>query len=178
MIGLIGINSTNKTIKRSERSTMHATSIKVLLQKKVFISLLLGLMVFTSFSFSTSVSAMQEDITPPAYVGSSSYSGNNVRLNFDEAITINSGDVDANTYLRSQMSIATDGINFIPLYGRGAIQLSYSKQIYLTYYDELKVISGTKTLIKIASGTLKDAAGNLNEEMILDVTPQYYRVLK
>lgn len=41
----------------------------------------------------------------------------------------------------------------------------------LEYNNDMQIILGTNMRIKIASGTIKDGAGNLNEEMILQVTP-------
>ncbi|OXM82575.1 Ig-like domain-containing protein [Paenibacillus rigui] len=112
-----------------------------------------------------------------AYTGSSSSDGNNVYLNFSKSITTNNdATVTADTYLRSHMSIATDGVNFVPLtnqitvYSPGENGIG-SNQIYLSAQNGMKVILGTNTLIKITSGTLKDAAGDLNDEMILHVTP-------
>lgn len=113
-----------------------------------------------------------QDLTPIAYIGSSSNNGNNVNLNFSKPFTVTS-DAD----LRSHMSIAIDGANFVPLTdqiyvtppGENSVG---SNQINLTANNGMKVILGTNTLIKIDSGTLTDAiVGNLNAEMILHVTP-------
>jgi hypothetical protein len=112
------------------------------------------------------------DIQPPAYVGSNSNYGNNVDLNFDENFTLNNGNTnDVVAFLRSQMKIATDGVNFVDL--PGLMDVSYaSKKISLNYSNnDMKVILGANTRIKIASGTFMDALGNLNADMNLNITP-------
>jgi hypothetical protein len=113
------------------------------------------------------------DLQPPAYVGSYSEDGNYVTLKFDEDITLNNVNNNMSTasYLRSKMSISTDGVDFVAL-----PELMYadygSNEIYLNYNDyDMKVIQGANTRIKIASGTFKDAEGNFNAEMIIDITP-------
>ncbi|WP_282938973.1 hemoblobin-interacting domain-containing protein [Paenibacillus sp. RC67] len=120
------------------------------------------------------------DLTPVAYTGSTSSYGNDLLLSFSKLFTINTNDatvIAANTYLKNRMSIATDGVNFAPLSKQIDVQLrnyntvTGSNQISLSAQNDMKVIMGTKTLIKIASGTMKNAAGELNEEMILHVTP-------
>jgi hypothetical protein len=113
------------------------------------------------------------DVTPPAYAGSSSYRGNGVYLNFDEDFTIATEDEDSNAFLKSQMSITTDGVIFVPMYENSNIHQNGSNQIYINYYDEMKVIVGRNTAIKIAGGTIKDAKGNLNEEMTFDISPPF-----
>jgi hypothetical protein len=104
-------------------------------------------------------------------VGSESSNGNYVYLKFDENFTIDSGEVEAIAYLKSKMSIATDGVNFVPLPELSQVSQNSSRVIRVYYENDMQVILGTNTLIKIQSGTLKDAAGNLNDEMILHVTP-------
>lgn len=112
------------------------------------------------------------DITPPAYIGSSSYDGTPVILKFDEDIYINTGEENPSAYLKTKMSIATDGVNFAPLSElSNDLNAAGSNEIFINYSNDMKVIIGTNTLIKIDSGALKDAAGNLNAEMILHVTP-------
>ncbi|MFC5471341.1 hemoblobin-interacting domain-containing protein [Cohnella suwonensis] len=113
------------------------------------------------------------DITPPSYIGSSSSNGNDVRLKFDEDIYINNPEnEDPSAYLKTKMSIATDGVNFEPLSELGnELTAAGPNEIYIYYSNDMKVIMGTNTLIKIASGAVMDAAGNLNAEMILHVTP-------
>ncbi|ASA24942.1 hemoblobin-interacting domain-containing protein [Paenibacillus donghaensis] len=116
------------------------------------------------------------DITPPAYVGSSSSNGNQVNLNFDEDFTINAPDGatqdQVNAYLKSKLSVAVDGEHFVPVTEQeGDIYQNGSRQIYLNYHNDMKVILGARTLVQVAAGTLKDAAGNLNEDMILHVSP-------
>lgn len=116
-----------------------------------------------------------DDITPPAFVGAQSYDGNDVYLNFDENFSINAPlDSDEDqiiAFLKNNMSIATDGEHFVSVSGQGDIYQNSSNQIYLDYDNDMKVILGANTVIKIASGTLKDEAGNLNEEMNLQVSP-------
>lgn len=112
------------------------------------------------------------DIIPPAFIGAES--GNNgeyVYLNFNEDISINSGETPEDTFLKSKISVATDGEHFVPFLEQSDAYKNGSRQIYLNYYNDMKIILGTNTLIKIASGTIKDAAGNLNAEMILHVSP-------
>ncbi|KGE20154.1 DUF1533 domain-containing protein [Paenibacillus wynnii] len=116
------------------------------------------------------------DITPPAFVGAVSDDGNDVYLNFDENFSINasldSDEDQINTFLKSKLSVATDGEHFVSVTAhQGDIYQNNSRQIYLNYDNDIKVILGTNTIIKIASGTLKDVAGNLNEEMNLQVSP-------
>ncbi len=178
------ITRIKKFLNSVARADNQSGFTKVML-KRVSIHLLLGLMVLSSFSFSSPASAnVQPDLTPAVYTGSSSNNGNDVYLNFDEAISINNegtltanGDtVTAAVYLRSHMSIATDGVNFVPITEQIDVQPpgegnAGSTQIYLSANNDMKVILGTNTLIKIANDTLKDAAGNLNAEMILHVTP-------
>ncbi|TXK80373.1 hemoblobin-interacting domain-containing protein [Paenibacillus sp. N3.4] len=113
------------------------------------------------------------DITPPAFVGAESGNqGGDVSLNFDEGIIIDAPEgINQNEFLKSKISVSTDGVNFVPfLLERSNAWQSNSRQIYLQYYDR-KIILGTNTIIKIASGTIKDAAGNLNGEMNLHVSP-------
>ncbi|QJD84586.1 hemoblobin-interacting domain-containing protein [Cohnella herbarum] len=109
------------------------------------------------------------DLKAPAYVGSTSRNGEWVELYFDENLVYNT-DEDIETFLRSKMSISTDGTTFevIPEH----MYLSFRDNwIYLEGRYNMKVILGENTRIKIASGTFMDSMGNLNDEMNLDVTP-------
>ncbi|WP_424767688.1 hemoblobin-interacting domain-containing protein [Paenibacillus sp. sgz302251] len=112
------------------------------------------------------------DVAPPAYTGSyTTSSGQYVYLYFDESIIINNGDqVNRNDFLRSQFSISYDGLNFQPLMQSDFYHNGNEFRIFNNDND-MQLILGANTLIKIASGTLKDEAGNLNEEMILHVSP-------
>jgi hypothetical protein len=84
------------------------------------------------------------DITPPAYVGSTSSNGNQVHLKFDENIYINSGGADVTTYLKTKMSIATDGVNFVPLLELSdLLYANVTNEIYINYMNDMKVILGT-----------------------------------
>lgn len=116
------------------------------------------------------------DLKAPEYVGSYSENGNDVILFFDEAFTLNTeymaGPEIIIPYLRSKISISTDGATFKALpehmyinFGSNWISLESDSD-----YD-MKVILGDNTRIKIASGTFKDIAGNLNDEINKDITP-------
>lgn len=112
------------------------------------------------------------DITPPVYTGSQSYNhGEELYLYFDENFTIESGVEETDAFLRSKMSIATDGTNFAPLSEMSDVYQYNSNGIHIRYDNDMQIILGANTKLKIASGTLKDVAGNLNEEMILDINP-------
>lgn len=122
----------------------------------------------------TSIAAL--DITPPVFTGSSSSNGNRVYLNFDEGFTVNApGDVsndEVQAFLKNQLSVSVDGEHFIPVTEQeGEVYQSNLNQIYLNYYNEMRVIIGAHTQIRLAAGTLKDSAGNLNEELILKISP-------
>ncbi|MCL6602131.1 MAG: DUF1533 domain-containing protein [Paenibacillus sp.] len=127
------------------------------------------------YAISATADISADDITPPAFVGAESYDGNDVYLNFDENFSINapldSDEDQVIAFLKNNLSIATDGEHFVSVSGQGDIYQNSSRQIYLSYDNDMKVILGANTAIKIASGTLKDAAGNLNEEMNLQVSP-------
>ncbi|GFZ86680.1 hypothetical protein GCM10008018_35840 [Paenibacillus marchantiophytorum] len=116
------------------------------------------------------------DITAPAFIGSSSGNqGRYVNLNFDEDLFINAPD-DSNSdqtqaFLKSKLSISTDGVSFSPFLEIGEARQINSRTIYLKYDKEMKIILGANTIIKFASGTIKDAAGNINQEMSLPVSP-------
>ncbi|NOV02690.1 hemoblobin-interacting domain-containing protein [Paenibacillus planticolens] len=117
-----------------------------------------------------------KDITPPAFTGAESRNGGDVYLSFDEDFSINAP-VDADseqieTFLKSNISVAADGVNFVPVSAhQGNFRQNGSRTIYLNFYNDMKVILGTNTIIKIASGTIKDSAGNANGEMNLPVSP-------
>ncbi len=116
------------------------------------------------------------DITAPAFIGSSSGNqGNYVYLNFDEDLFINAPN-DSNSdqtqaFLKSKLSISTDGVNFSPFLETGEARQINSRTIYLRYDKEMKIILGANTIIKIASGTIRDTEGNINQEMKLPVSP-------
>jgi hypothetical protein len=113
------------------------------------------------------------DIIPPAYIGSTSNKGNEVYLKFDEYLIIDSGEESTSDFLRSRMSIATDGVNFAPLSEEGEVYHYNSNEIYINYNYDMKVILGRNTVVKIASGTFKDESDNFNEEMIFDISPPF-----
>lgn len=168
--------SIKKFLNKAARLNILSGFTKVLL-KRASIQLLLGLMVLSSFSLSASAATPSVAF---AYEGSSSSNGNDVYLNFNKQFTINNDPNDttvtANTYLRSYMSIATDGVNFVPLSNQidvypPGLGNAGTTQIRLYANNDMKVIQGTNTLIKIASGTLTDADGIINAEMTLHVTP-------
>ncbi len=106
------------------------------------------------------------DVAAPSYAGSRT--GNNggyVDLYFDENFSLN-----YETNLRDNISVATDGVNFVALSEQSEVEY-YNAVINIEYYNDMQIILGSNTRIKIASGTIMDAAGNLNDEMILEVTP-------
>ncbi|WP_256759247.1 hypothetical protein [Cohnella sp. WQ 127256] len=109
------------------------------------------------------------DLKAPAYVGSNSGDGSWVDLYFDEYLYYNTTE-NIETFLRSKLSISTDGVTFEALPEHMYIEF-YGNWIYLENDYGMKVILGKNTRIKIASGTFKDNAGNLNDEMNLDITP-------
>lgn len=117
------------------------------------------------------------DLVAPAFIGADVYdSGGEVYLNFDKDFTINTpvnADQDQiNAFLRSKISVAADGEHFSPVLSEhNEIYQNGSRQIYIRYYNDIQVVIGEKTVIKIAAGTLKNAAGSLNEEMLLHVSP-------
>ncbi|WP_141503512.1 hemoblobin-interacting domain-containing protein [Paenibacillus luteus] len=118
-----------------------------------------------------------QDLVAPAFIGADVYdSGGEVYLNFDKDFTINApvnADQDlTNAFLKSQISIAADGEHFSPVLGeQNEVYQNGSRQIYMEYYNDMKIVIGEKTVIKIAGGTLKNAAGSLNEELLLHVSP-------
>ncbi len=117
------------------------------------------------------------DLVAPAFIGAEvNNSGGQVYLNFDKDFTINAP-VDAdqdqiNAFLRSKISVAADGEHFSPVLSeQNEIYQNGSRQIHIRYYNDIKVVIGEKTVIKIAAGTLKNAAGSLNEDLLLHVSP-------
>ena len=111
------------------------------------------------------------DTAPPAFKGAETGdNGNEVTLNFDEPISINSGDEKTAEFLKSNISVAVDGVNFAPIQEQSYIDWG-SNYIYIEYEYDMQVILGSNTRIKIAANTIKDAVNNGNAEMILDVTP-------
>lgn len=122
----------------------------------------------------TSIAA--HDISAPVFTGSLSGDGRWVHLYFDENFSLNVPDgateEQANAFLSSQISVAGDEEHFVPFTDHeGSAYQNNSSELYLNYDNDMKIISGTDTVIRIASGTLKDAAGNLNAEMNLHVSP-------
>ncbi|CAM4370506.1 hypothetical protein FHS16_002877 [Paenibacillus endophyticus] len=116
------------------------------------------------------------DTTPPAFVGAGSSSGSQVYLNFNEYFDINAPEnssyEEVAAFLKNNISISNDGVNFTPFQMQESEAYIYNgNQIYLHYYQNMKIIVGSNTVIKIAAGTLKDESGNLNEEMNLQVSP-------
>lgn len=131
-----------------------------------------ALMDVNGVAYSDTITFGNIDVAAPAYTGSVTYdNGAEVYLNFGEDFSINSGEEDSDTYLRSNMSVATDGVNFVPLLEQSDLYQNGNRQIYIRYYNDMQIILGTNTLIKIASGTIMDEAGNLNDEMIFQITP-------
>ncbi|WP_438348758.1 hemoblobin-interacting domain-containing protein [Paenibacillus sp. FA6] len=159
---------------------MHTTSVKTVLNRlantmlrRVSISLLAALMVVSSFSFSSMASA---DATTsgewvPTYLGSETGGGSSLYMYFDEDMALNNTTtVSDATYLKSQLTIAKDGVNFVALPVQSEVEL-YGNEIDLNYDFDVQIVQGPNTHIKIAAGALKDVDGNLNSELILDVAP-------
>ncbi|MGO4537785.1 hemoblobin-interacting domain-containing protein [Paenibacillus sp. 2TAB19] len=113
------------------------------------------------------------DITPPAFVGAESSDGDDVYLKFDESFTINvPNGGNADTFLASRISISSEGGAFVPFTSQaGQAYQEDAAQIYLSYDNDVSIIAGPNTVIKIAAGTLIDEAGNLNAEMNVQVSP-------
>ncbi|KAI7264220.1 hypothetical protein KC345_g8901 [Hortaea werneckii] len=116
------------------------------------------------------------DITAPVFTGSRSNDGSWVNLYFDEDFSLNLPDEateeQADTFLASRISVAGDGEHFVPFTNNeGSAYQNNSRELYLNYDNDMTIISGTDTVIRIAGGTLKDAAGNLNAEMNVHVSP-------
>ena len=116
------------------------------------------------------------DIAGPVITGSLSDDGRWVRLYLDEDFSINvpneATNEQANAFLESQIAVAGDGQHFVPFADHeGSAYQNNSRELYLNYDNDMKIIQGTGTVIRIAGGTLKDAAGNLNAEMNLQVSP-------
>lgn len=116
------------------------------------------------------------DIAGPVFTGSRSSEGSWVSIYFDEDFTLNLPDKateeQAGAFLAGRISVAGDGEHFVPFTNNeGSAYLGESRELYLNYDNDMKIISGAGTVIRIASGTLKDAAGNLNAEMNVHVSP-------
>ncbi len=121
------------------------------------------------------------DVKAPDKAGTETYdNGEYVYLYFDEDSFVNNEGVELETFLRDNISIATDGVNFSPLMVDSDVDFNeaydyYEEHqdayIYLEYENGMQVILGTETKIKIASGTIVDGVGNLNEEIIFEVNP-------
>lgn len=117
-------------------------------------------------------SIVGRDITPPEFVGAESYS-EGVKLYFDEDFVVVYPDSieDEASYLQSQIQIAQDGEHFSPLLD-GVVSLDWESN-YLQIYSNQNValVSGPKTKIKLAAGLLEDTAGNVTPELALAVSP-------
>ncbi|MGO4545130.1 hypothetical protein AB4Z29_10050 [Paenibacillus sp. 2TAB23] len=116
------------------------------------------------------------DTTPPAFVGARSSYGNEVYLNFNEYFSINAPEESTSeeiaAFLKNNISISSDGVNFAPFQMQESeAYKSDDQRLYLSYNQDMKIIFGANTVIKIAAGTIRDEAGNLNEEMNLQVGP-------
>jgi len=110
----------------------------------------------------------------PAWVGASYNGGDYLTLNFGEYFDVNvgAGAADTRQVLRSGMSVSHNGGEFEPLKSGNIYYNSYSRTITIEYDDDMPVLSGTNTRIKIAAGVLKDANGIPYDEVVLDdVTP-------
>ncbi|MBW7453879.1 Ig-like domain-containing protein [Paenibacillus sepulcri] len=139
-------------------------------------SMAIAMTVATVLTISPIAAHAAPDTVPPTFTGAESSNGESVYLNFDEAFTINAPDgldeTEITAYLKSKISVAADGEHFAPVSEQQSeVYQSESDQIYIDYDNDMQVILGAATIIKIASGTLKDQAGNLNEEMNLHVSP-------
>ncbi|MDG0794968.1 hypothetical protein OMP38_32170 [Cohnella ginsengisoli] len=119
-------------------------------------------------------SIVGKDITPPAYEGAESYD-NGVTLYFDENFSLVFPDSiedesAALAYLQSQIQIASDGEHFSPLVD-GLVSLSWgSNYLQIDSEQDVRLVSGPKTKIKLAAGLLKDTAGNVTQELALAVS--------
>ncbi|WP_053371855.1 hemoblobin-interacting domain-containing protein [Paenibacillus sp. FJAT-27812] len=117
------------------------------------------------------------DLIAPAFIGAVIYgSGSQLHLKFDKDFTINApagaDQNQINALLKSKISVATDGEHFAPILGEDhEVRQDASRQIYMRYANDMKIVLGTQTVIKIAADTLKNAEGSLNEEMLLHVSP-------
>lgn len=120
------------------------------------------------------------DIVPPQVEGAASYYGQ-LTLIFDEnIIPVFPEDFDpedeaqasaAMAEFQSKITIAQDGEHFSPLVD-GLVNFSGgSNYLQISYRQDLEIVSGPKTKIKLAAGLLKDEAGNVTPEMTLSVSP-------
>lgn len=120
----------------------------------------------------TMESIVGRDVTPPSFVGAVSGGEEGeyyIELYFDGDLVANKGDMDEETFLRSKIEIATDGVNFEPLHP-GDVGID-GDLVYIYYDYDIPVVVGEHTKIKIFADTIKDEADNLNAEMTLEVTP-------
>jgi len=113
----------------------------------------------------------------PSFSGTrSSRDGDSIDLSFDEYFTVNNGGMEDEQFLRNAISISHNGGDFEPLW-RGSIYYSSNSwsnrgTISISYDDNMPILSGSSTRIKIAAGALIDSDGHPNDEVILaDVTP-------
>ncbi|SFL98219.1 Protein of unknown function [Paenibacillus sp. 1_12] len=170
---------TTRSMNKVEGAGFLSGFTKMLLKRGSISLFLVFTIVMSSFTFNSSASAAPDATPGPInYVGSSSNNnGSEVFLNFNKQFTINNNSTDptvtASTYLKSHMSIATDGVNYLPISNQIDVYPPGlgGSQIRLQANNSMKVILGTNTLIKIAKGTLTDADGNINEEVPLHITP-------
>lgn len=161
--------------------------------KRKCIAVLVGLVAAASFSLSAPVSAEDlppiippfipppiiiptvpvtpADTAPPAFTGAHiDNNGELLYLYFDELFSINSGEEDTREFLKRNLSVAVDGINYAPLQEQSSIDWG-SNYIYINYEYDMQVVLGSSTKVRIAANAFKDAANNNNAEMTLDVSP-------
>jgi hypothetical protein len=160
--------------------------------KRKCIAVLVGMVALASFTISAPVSAEDVPIIPPfipviptiptiptapadtvspTFTGAQTgYNGSDVYLYFDESFTINSGSEDTEAFLKRNISVAVDGVNYVPLQEQSYIDWE-SNYIYIEYEYDMQVVLGPNTRIKIAANTIKDMANNNNAELTLDVSP-------
>ncbi|GGD97110.1 hemoblobin-interacting domain-containing protein [Paenibacillus nasutitermitis] len=137
--------------------------------RKVSLYLLMGVMVVTALAISTKASAAPGYFVP-VYTGSNNY-GDELSLYFSSNFSINTlNEEERYTFLKNKITIATDGVNFEALPGHSEI---YQNSSYINiYYDNnIPVVPTQNTKIKIAAGALVTSSDDLNEEMILNVSP-------
>ncbi len=121
------------------------------------------------------------DFTPPAFIGAEKgRNGQEVSLHFDESFQIAypadvTDDADKEAYLLSGLQLAQDGEHFSPLVNGLAYGRVDESKLVIGYGNDLSIVSGAKTKIKLAAGLLKDGAGNANPELTLSVSPPAIR---
>ncbi|WP_138753950.1 hemoblobin-interacting domain-containing protein [Paenibacillus sinopodophylli] len=115
------------------------------------------------------------DTAPPVFVGAVSSNGKYVYLKFNEYFSIhapdNSTPEQVADFLKNNISLSSDGVNFTPFQKQDSEAYIEDQELYLSYNQNMKIITSANTVIKIAAGTIKDEVGNLNEEMNLQVSP-------